>query len=73
MFSKIEVNGANTHPLYQFLRTNSDLAKADGEGVKAITWNFEKFLVNGKGEVVGNYSPMVAPKDIEKDIEALLA
>lgn len=73
MFSKIDVNGATTHPLYQFLRTNSKLADAEGEGTGAITWNFEKFLVNGDGEVISNFHPKVAPNDIVKDIEPLLA
>ena len=73
MFSKIDVNGANTHPLYKFLRTNSTLAQAEGEGVGAITWNFEKFLVNADGEVLANFHPKVQPNDIVKDIEPLLA
>ena len=73
LFSKIDVNGAGTHPLYQYLRSNSTLADAEGEGVGAITWNFEKFLVDANGNVLKNFHPKVAPNDIVTDIEPLLA
>ena len=43
MFSKIEVNGEKSHPVYQFLRNNSALKGGD------IPWNFAKFLVNSEG------------------------
>ena len=68
MFSKIEVNGDNTHPLYQFLK-----AEAKGLlGSEKIKWNFTKFLVNRNGEVIKRYSPNTEPKDIAADIKALL-
>lgn len=51
--SKLEVNGDNRHPLYQFLI-------GDGEDIE---WNFEKFLVNGEGQVVARFSPRTVPDD----------
>jgi glutathione peroxidase len=68
MFSKIEVNGDNTHPLYRYLKS-----EAKGLlGSENIKWNFTKFLVNREGKVVKRYAPNTEPKDIEKDIKALL-
>jgi glutathione peroxidase len=56
---KVEVNGEGRHPLYEAL---VDTADAEGH-VGDIRWNFEKFLVDGDGEVVARFSPMVAPDD----------
>jgi glutathione peroxidase len=67
MFSKIDVNGENSHPLYEWLR--SEQSGPDGD---AISWNFTKFLLNRHGEVVGRYAPKTEPVDIEADIRALL-
>lgn len=64
LFSKIDVNGDNTHPLYNFLKT-----KAPGVlGSKSIKWNFTKFLVNREGKVYKRFSPTTKPEAIEKDI-----
>ena len=46
MFSKIEVNGPNAHPVYQFLRKNSELYNEQEKVAGEIPWNFTKFLVN---------------------------
>ena len=51
MFSKIEVNGPNTHDIFKFLRINSEL-KVCNNKAKQIPWNFAKFLVNNEGEVI---------------------
>lgn len=68
LFSKIEVNGENTHPLYQHLKS-----EAPGIlGSKKIKWNFTKFLVNNEGKVIKRYSSMTKPADIAGDIEAIL-
>lgn len=68
MFSKIDVNGDEAHPLYKFLKS-----EAKGLlGSENIKWNFTKFLVNKEGEVVKRYAPNTEPKDIAKDIKALL-
>ena len=68
LFEKIDVNGGNAHPLFQYL-TKSAPGILGTEGVK---WNFTKFLVDGSGNVVKRYASATEPKDIEKDIEALL-
>ena len=68
LFSKIEVNGASSHPLFTHLKS-----EAPGVlGSKRIKWNFTKFLVNQQGQVVKRYAPSTKPEAIAKDIEALL-
>ncbi len=68
LFSKIEVNGDNSHPLYNFLKT-----QAPGIlGSKSIKWNFTKFLVDQQGKVIKRYAPTVKPAALAKDIEKLL-
>ncbi|HEX4081928.1 MAG TPA: glutathione peroxidase [Acidimicrobiales bacterium] len=59
MFEKIDVNGAQRHPIYDELTAVAD---ADGEAGD-ITWNFEKFLVSPAGEIVGRFRPPVTPDD----------
>lgn len=69
MMSKIKVNGADAHPLYQWLT-----AEAPGLlGTKAIKWNFTKFLVDRHGKVLKRYAPTDRPEALERDIEAALA
>jgi glutathione peroxidase len=68
MFGKIEVNGSGADPLFKHLKS-----EAPGMLTKNIKWNFTKFLVDASGNVVKRYAPTVKPKDIEDDIEALLA
>ena len=68
LFSKIEVNGAASHPLFIHLKEQSPGVL----GSKRIKWNFTKFLVNQQGEVVKRYAPSTTPKAIASDIEALL-
>ena len=68
MFAKIDVNGANTHPLYKYLKH-----EAKGLlGSEAIKWNFTKFLVDGEGKVVERYAPTDTPESIGKDLAAKL-
>ena len=69
MFAKIEVNGANTHPLYQHLKS----AKPGLLGSEAIKWNFTKFLVARDGTVLERYAPKDTPEKIEQDLVPLLA
>jgi glutathione peroxidase len=59
LFEKIEVNGDNTHPLYQQLKDTPDAEGYTGD----IRWNFEKFLVSPAGDVVGRFNPTVEPQD----------
>lgn len=67
MFEKIEVNGENAHPIYKFLKDNT-------KGIlgSEIKWNFTKFLIDSKGNVVDRFAPTTKPSKIEKDIEKLL-
>ncbi len=68
MFAKTDVNGENAHPLYRLLKS-----KARGLlGTQAIKWNFTKFLVDRKGEVVARYAPTERLANLIKDIEPLL-
>lgn len=62
---KVEVNGPDAHPLFQYLtRTKSGVL-----GTEAIKWNFTKFLVSRNGEVVARYGSMTTPESIQPDIE----
>lgn len=64
---KIEVNGENTHPVYQFL-------KEEGKGFlsKAIKWNFTKFLIDKNGHVVERYAPTTSIEKVKEKVEELL-
>jgi glutathione peroxidase len=68
MFAKIDVNGKNAAPLYEYLKTS----RPGLLGSEAIKWNFTKFLVDRKGRVVERYAPKVDPEAIAADIEKLL-
>lgn len=69
MMQKIDVNGAQAHPLYQWLAS-----EAPGLlGSKSIKWNFTKFLVGKDGAVIKRYAPTDTPASLAKDIEAALA
>ena len=68
MFAKIEVNGANAHPLFQTLKQ-----EAPGLlGTQAIKWNFTKFLIDRQLRVVRRYAPNEKPEKLAEDIEAAL-
>ncbi len=69
MMSKIDVNGPNAIPLYDWLKK-----EAPGVlGTKSIKWNFTKFLIGRDGKVIKRYAPKTKPKELEADIEAALA
>jgi len=68
MFDKIDVNGDDAHPLYEYLKK----AAPGALGLTAIKWNFTKFLVDAHGNVIKRFAPDVKPEDIAPDIEALL-
>jgi len=68
MFSKIEVNGANAHPLYKYLTSE----KKGLLGSEAIKWNFTKFLIGKTGAVVQRYAPSTKPENIASDVESEL-
>ncbi|GAV69922.1 GSHPx domain-containing protein [Cephalotus follicularis] len=67
IFEKIEVNGKNAAPLYNFLKSEKGGFLGD-----AIKWNFTKFLVNKEGKAVERYAPTTSPLKIEKDIQNLV-
>jgi glutathione peroxidase len=67
MFAKIDVNGADAHPLYKYLKREKS-----GLLGSAIKWNFTKFLVDRAGQAVSRFAPTAAPQGLKKDIEALL-
>jgi glutathione peroxidase len=67
LFSKIEVNGENAHPLYKYLK-----AEAGGVLFDAIKWNFTKFLVGRQGQVLDRFAPFFKPEEIEEDIAKAL-
>ncbi len=68
VMSKIEVNGADAHPLYRFLKKEQKGLL----GTEAIKWNFTKFLIGKDGEVVERFAPTVKPEDLKAAVEALL-
>jgi glutathione peroxidase len=88
VFAKIDVNGPGADPLYRYLREGApgdfgpqygDFYQAiskirpEAEGTDEVKWNFTKFLVDRKGNVVKRYEPSVSPADIETDLEQYLS
>lgn len=68
MYEKINVKGADAHPLFKYLSK-----EAPGVlGSKSIKWNFTKFLVDQEGRVLKRFAPQTTPDQIEEDIEKLL-
>jgi glutathione peroxidase len=68
MFAKVNVNGPNAHPLYQFLKSE----RPGILGTKSIKWNFTKFLIDRSGRVVKRFAPQSRAKRIEQAITAQL-
>ena len=68
LFEKIEVNGKNAHPLWNWLKKE----KPGMLGVEAVKWNFTKFLVDRDGRVVKRYAPTDTPEKIAKDLGKVL-
>ncbi|PFN28476.1 glutathione peroxidase [Bacillus cereus] len=68
MFAKIDVKGDKAHPLYTYMTE-----QAPGLlGMKAVKWNFTKFLIGRDGKVVGRFAPQTKPVDLEVEIEKVL-
>ena len=68
MFAKIEVNGSDACELYEWLRSQQP-----GDGAtNDITWNFEKFLIDRSGAVVGRFAPMTTPEELAPIVVELL-
>jgi glutathione peroxidase len=68
IFAKIDVNGENAHPLYQYLKAQ----KSGIFGIRAIKWNFTKFLIDRQGRVAARFAPLRKPSNLVKEIEPLL-
>ncbi len=68
LFEKVDVNGSNAAPLYQFLKQE----KPGLLGIGMIKWNFTKFLVNREGQVVKRYAPNDKPEAIKEDLSKML-
>ncbi len=68
MFEKVDVNGDNAHPMFDYLKK----AQPGLLGSKKIKWNFTKFLVGKDGVPTERYSPQTAPSNISGDIEKAL-
>ena len=68
MFAKINVNGGETHPFYEWLKKE----KSGLLGIGLIKWNFTKFLIDREGQVIKRYAPTDEPESIGKDIAKLL-
>jgi glutathione peroxidase len=64
LFSKIEVNGDNAHPLYKFLKNEKGGMLGD-----SIKWNFTKFLIDKQGNVLERFAPQTTPEKIAGDVE----
>jgi glutathione peroxidase len=69
LFAKIDVNGTNAHPLYEFLKKSQPGVL----GTRRIKWNFTKFLIDREGRPVKRFAPQHKPDEIEKDIAAALS
>ncbi|MEN2751504.1 glutathione peroxidase [Psychrobacter sp. FBL11] len=68
MMAKTDVNGADAHPIYEWLKNQKGGVLTDG-----IKWNFTKFLVDSRGQVIERYAPTTKPEAIKSDIEQALA
>ncbi|OTG94731.1 glutathione peroxidase [Acinetobacter sp. ANC 3832] len=68
MFAKVDVKGPEAHVIFRYLTNNSKGILGNG-----IKWNFTKFLINKKGEVINRYAPTTKPEELEADIEKALA
>lgn len=69
LFEKIDVNGDNAAPLYEWLKN----ARPGVLGTRQIKWNFTKFLVGRKGQALKRYAPSVKPESLRSDIESALS
>jgi glutathione peroxidase len=69
LFSKVDVNGADAHPIFKYLTST----KKGLLGSEAIKWNFTKFLIGKDGAVIDRYAPTTKPEELTRDIEKALA
>ena len=67
LMSKIDVNGDNAHPVFKYLKSQTS-----GLLGRSIKWNFTKFLISRKGNIIERFSPMTTPASLEEKIKSLL-
>ena len=67
MMAKVDVNGSDAHPIFEWLKKQKGGLLTDG-----IKWNFTKFLIDSKGQVIDRYAPTTKPEAIKTDIEQAL-
>lgn len=73
MFSKVEVNGTDAHPVFKFLRCHSkELYNEEAKTAGEVPWNFAKWLINSDGRVVSYHTPREDPLTLEPTIQAML-
>ncbi|KAJ3176994.1 peroxiredoxin hyr1 [Geranomyces variabilis] len=68
ILQKVDVNGDDAHPVWEYLKEQ----KAGLLGLRRIKWNFEKFVIDREGKVVGRYASTTTPASMESDIKKLL-
>ncbi|KAJ9051263.1 Glutathione peroxidase 2 [Entomophthora muscae] len=68
LMAKVQLNGNKAHPIYKYLTK----VKPSMLGTNSVKWNFEKFLIDRKGNVVERYSSIVTPEKLRPDVEGLL-
>lgn len=68
MMAKVDVNGSDAHPVFEWLKNQKGGLLTDG-----IKWNFTKFLIDSKGQVIARYAPTTKPEALKADIEQALA
>jgi len=73
LFSKVEVNGPETHDVFKYIRANSPLYNQSTNQVQYIPWNFTKFLLDKDGKILKMYGPNDKPQTMEEDIQKLLS
>lgn len=69
MFAKADVNGANAHLLYEYLKAHAEGGQGKGADIQ---WNFTKFLISRDGSIIKRYEPSITPAEMRADIEQML-
>ena len=72
LFSKVDVNGPNSHEVFKFCRRYSPLYDEKKDKIKNIPWNFSKFLIDENGQVSAYYTPKQNPEECIPKIEEML-
>ena len=72
LFSKIDVNGDDTHEVYKYLRRNSELYNEETSTMQQIPWNFAKFLLDSEGKVQGYYDTKKTVEETVPHVKKLL-